>query len=134
MNQLTASLGGVLAQVPNAQPEIAMETNGQFVVWRKGTQFPPSKFHKTRREAQVEARRLSRKVPGARFHVIQFCEKFWLLGVPRIDAKIEQEPIARRVGHLTSVSTPHLLDDAQLDALIAQLQVARAYPAQGCVA
>lgn len=81
MNQISASLGGVLAEAP-----VAMEHNGRFTVWRKGTPFPPQKFHLTHRAASAEAARLSRKVPGARFHVVQFCDKLWLKGAPRIDA------------------------------------------------
>lgn len=82
MNQISASLGGVLADAP-----VAMKYNGRFVVWQKGEPFPPEEFHATERAAEAQAARIARETPSARPIVIQFRNKLWLKGAPRIPAK-----------------------------------------------
>jgi len=77
--------------------EVRYQHKGRFVVWRKGTKWPPRVFHPTLESAEAEARRLARKHTGARFHVIHWLGKhFSPFAAPSTDT-IEQTTIAEVV-------------------------------------
>lgn len=57
---------------------IAHSAKSKWVVWRKGTQWPPRRFHHSRDSAVAEAERLARTMPGHKFHVIQWERKVWV--------------------------------------------------------
>lgn len=126
MNQITATLGGALTE-----SRVVAKVTGSVVVWRKGTPWPPTKFHGNYLAAKNEAICLAAQIPGARFHTIKWCEKFSVENAPRIVERCD--PIARRDGNLIAVSVPSRITDAEADTLIAQLQAARAYPAREVV-
>ena len=84
MNQISASLGGVLAD----ESRVIAKVTGSYVVWRKGEPWPPNKFHGNYRAAQLEAKRRSVEYPGARYHTLKWCEKYFVEGAPRIGAQV----------------------------------------------
>lgn len=82
MNQLAASIGGVLADTATATvvEEFRVQQKGMWAVWCK-TGYRPNHFHKTRERALEEAARLARLNPAKKFHVVYFDVKVSYCGV-----------------------------------------------------
>jgi len=68
----------VSAHAGDDQPRLYVMTavNDTWCVWTKNGRRP-KRFHASREDAETEAVRLAKVVPGAKFHVLHMVAKFW---------------------------------------------------------